>query len=91
MRERLCELQAEYEHVPVSDTDSRALPRLEDPSRGFHSEGDVPAALAHLDEHYRAEGARALFYDAPVPEPNLGDEDRTSWLTRLLAPLPARR
>ena len=36
----------------------------------------------------RAEGAEALWYDAPVPQPNLGDADRTSWLTHALRLVP---
>ena len=89
LRERLCELQVEYLHVPEGD--GPAIPRLDDPTLGFSSVGDVSTALAHLDAHYRAPGAAALFYTAPEPSPNLGDADRTSWLTRLLGPLPAWR
>ena len=65
-----------------------STPRLDDPnSGGFSVSGDAQRALEHLDSTYRL--GPALGYEAPVPEPNLGDRERTSWLTRVLSVVPA--
>ena len=87
LRERLCELQLSYVHVPTEEAPQRALPHLDDPNTGWRGFG-ARAALQHLEETYR-EG-EALGWAAGVPEPNVGDAERTSWLTRALAVLPER-
>lgn len=86
VRERLCELQLPYMHVPTSLP--APLPHLEDPTTGFKCFG-ARTALDYLEDRYRGSACTSLF--APVPEPNLGDADRKSWLTYALAPVPARR
>jgi hypothetical protein len=68
-------------HVPRSDSEWSPLPHLEDPNTGFQAFG-ARAASAYLNDTYRS-GA-CLPWDAPIPEPNLGDAERTSWLTRAL-------
>jgi hypothetical protein len=87
VRERLCELQLPYYSVPCESAEHRALPHLEDPNTRFKTFG-AAQALRYLDEEYR-EGP-ALGYEAPVPDPNLGDSDRTSWLTHVLRVVPER-
>ena len=84
LRERLCELQLPYVHVPTSI--DAPLPHLEDPTSGFRCFG-AHHALEYLETRYR--GAPCLSLGAPVPEPNFGDGDRKSWLTYALAALPS--
>lgn len=134
VRERLCELQLPYMHIPTPLPVSPRS-RLEDPTTGF-STSSASAALDYLDERYRSCDRRtardpnrhalpcavsrtdrgslccasvsdwtralpfasrephrltesaSLFSD--VPSPNLGDQDRTSWLTHALAAVPPR-
>ena len=83
VRELLCELQLPYVCVPTST--SSPIPHLEDPSTDFKCFG-ARAALSYLEDRYRL--GTTLPWDAPTPEPNLGDKDRTSWLTRALDALP---
>ena len=87
VREALCSLQLAYFSVPLASEEHRPLPHLEDPNTGFKCFGSRQA-LRHLDETYR-EGP-ALGLGAPVPEPNVGDGDRTSWLTTALKFVPSR-
>ena len=85
VRERLCELQLPYFSIPVESASQRPLPHLKDPTAGFACFG-AAQALRHLDETYRSRPT--LGYAAPVPVPNLGDPDRTSWLTHVVSRLP---
>jgi hypothetical protein len=85
VRERLCELQLRYELIPTSPRSP--LPHLEDPNTDFKCFG-ARAALAYLEDTYRL--GPTLSWGAPVPQPNLGDRDRTSWLTHALELLPQR-
>ena len=85
VREVLCTLQLAYRSVPCELDEGRPLPHLEDPNSGFRTFG-ARKAVEYLEETYR-EGP-TLGFSAPVPEPNLGDADRTSWLTGLLAMVP---
>lgn len=85
VRERLCEFQLCYLHIPCETHPNRPLPHLEDPSTGFRAFG-ATKSIRYLEETYRQGPALGLF--APVPQPNLGDEDRTSWLTHALRVVP---
>jgi glutathione S-transferase len=87
VRERLCELQLCYHHIPCETHPNRPLPHLEDPSTGFRAFG-AAHALQYLEDTYR-QGPTLDFF-APVPRPNLGDADRTSWLTHALGMFPER-
>ena len=78
VREVLCTLQIAYESQPVSMCDSSSLPHLEDPNTGFRGFG-ARAIVTYLEDTYRL--GPTLGLDAEVPEPNLGDADRSSWLT----------
>jgi len=85
VRELLCELQLPYVSVPTSLP--APLPHLEDRSTGFKCFG-ASQALVYLEDRYR--GSACRWPSAPVPEPNLGDGDRTSWLTSALSVVPPR-
>ena len=85
LRESLCSLQLAYQHIPRPVAPHGALPHLEDPNTGFRTFG-ASQAIAYLDDTYRL--GPSLSYTAGLPEPNLGDPDRTSWLTTALAWLP---
>ena len=87
VRERLCVSQLAYVHVPTVSGGTRPIPHLQDPNTGFTAFGSA-RALTYLQSTY-GEGREALGWTAPVPDPNLGDRDRTSWLTRLLKVVPA--
>ena len=84
VREALCSLQLPYEHTPLGASDAPP-PVLIDRNEGVEARGAADA-LAHLDETYRL--GPSLSYAAGLPEPNLGDSDRTSWLTTALSWLP---
>jgi len=81
VRERLCTLGLAYWHRPRPA--SAPLPHLEDPNTGFATFG-ASQSFRYLDETYRLGEARG--FGAPVPAPNLGDTDRTSWLSRIFPP-----
>ena len=83
VRELLCELQLPWVHVPTST--ASPIPHLEDPTTGFATFGAC-RAIEYIEERYRL-SARASI-TAAVPDPNLGDGDRTSWLTQLLSLVP---
>ena len=87
VREALCSLQIAYELVPTYESSPHApsVPHLDDPNTGVQASGARPISK-YLDETYR-EGP-SLDYLAGMPEPNLGDPNRTSWLTKALAWLP---
>jgi hypothetical protein len=81
VRERLCTLGLPYfqRQRPIE----APLPHLEDPNTAFATFG-AAQALRYLDEQHRLGEARG--FRAPVPVDNLGDTDRTSWLSRVLPP-----
>lgn len=85
VRELLCELQLPYLHVPTSLP--APLPHLEDPSTGFSCFG-AKQALAYIEDRYRLTSCCSIA--TAVPEPNLGDPDRKSWLTYALAAVPGQ-
>ena len=91
VRELLCQLELEYRSVPVeaayAGRTPRPLPHFEDPATGFVCFG-AAHALSYLNDAYRR--GPTLGLAAPVPEPNLGDSDRTSWLSHALAIVPQR-
>jgi hypothetical protein len=81
VRERLCTLGLPYFQRQRSI--EAPLPHLEDPNTAFATFG-ASQALQYLDEQYRLGEARG--FRAPVPADNLGDKDRTSWLSRIFPP-----
>ena len=79
------EMEGEGERkVPMA----MAVPRLEDPTTGACLVGGE-AIRDYLNTTYRLGSSNGIL--AAVPEPNLGDVDRTSWLTGVLRWLPAPR
>lgn len=81
VRERLCTLGLPYFQRQRSV--EAPLPHLEDPNTAFATFGAFQA-LRYLDEQYRLGDARG--FRAPVPADNVGDKDRTSWLSRIFPP-----
>ena len=88
VRELMCELMIPYYYEPSESHPHRALPHLEDPGTQFKCFG-ARMARAYLNERYRR--GPALSLTAHVTEcENLGDRDRTSWLTHALRFLPGK-
>lgn len=86
-REALCSLMIKYVYVPTAQCET-PIPRLEDPTTGATLTGGE-AIRDYLNSTYRRGPSNGIL--AAVPEPNLGDADRASWLTGVLRWLPAPR
>jgi len=80
LREKLCMLQLAYRYRPRV---AQPIPHLEDPNTGWAAFG-ARDGLRYLEERYQ-EGP-CLSHVAPVPNPNLGDPDRRSWISTFLRP-----
>lgn len=81
LREKLCMLQLAYHYRPRAL--AHVLPHLEDPNTGWASFG-ARDGLSYLEARYQL--GPCLAHTAPVPGTNLGDSDRTSWISSLLRP-----
>mmetsp|Transcript_38485 Transcript_38485/g.100897 ORF Transcript_38485/g.100897 Transcript_38485/m.100897 type:complete len:275 (+) Transcript_38485:29-853(+) len=83
LREKLCMLQLAYRYKPRAASPGAAIPHLEDPNTGWASFG-ARDGLAYLEEAYQI--GPCVGHLAGVPEPNLGDPGRTSWISSFLRP-----